>query len=334
MKHRAVALVAALAALTANARAEDAALAEALFGEGKALMEAHQFDQACPKLEESYAQQAATGTLLALAMCREAQGKLATAWATYGSVAARAKRNGDSEREEYARERVQALEPRLSRVTIEVPEALASAEVRRDGEFVPASAWGTPIPTDPGPHTIEVTAAGHKPWKHDFTLAAESDAQVVRVPMLEPEQTRAATPTQAPLQDSAPTESADSKQKRQLRIASYAALGVSVVGAGLGTWFAVSSKNAYDDANEFCPSFPCRLTADQNDERNDLADEGKSFKTASIISFVAAGLGLGAGITLFVLSSDSSESAPGAPTAKVTWTPGGGLGSFALEGSF
>lgn len=333
MKHRAVALVAALVALTANAHAEDAALAEALFVEGKTLMEGGNFDQACPKLEESYAQQAATGTLLALAMCREAQGKLATAWATYGNVAARAKRDGDSEREEYARERVTALEPRLSKITIEIPAALASAEVRRDGDFIPASAWGSPIPTDPGPHTIEVTAQGYQPWKHDFTLAPEADAEVIRVPLLEPTQ---ATPGPNP-PDPIPAEPPppqDSTSQKQLRIASYASLGVAVVGAGLGTWFAVSSKNAYDDANEFCPAFPCELTSDQNDERNDLADEGKSFKTASIVSFVAAGLGLGAGITLFVLSSDSSESAPAAPAARIQWTPVAGLGSFAVQGSF
>src|SRR5262245_12467362 len=118
MKHRAAAFVATLVALTANARAEDAALAEALFGEGKALMEAGKFEQACHKLAQSYAEQAATGTLLALAMCREAEGKLATAWATYSAVAARAKRDGDREREDYARERVKELEPRLSSITI------------------------------------------------------------------------------------------------------------------------------------------------------------------------------------------------------------------------
>ena len=324
MKHRAVALITVVLAFAANARAGDVTLAEALFREGKALMADGKFDQACPKLEESYEQDAATGTLLALALCLEEQGKLATAWATYSEVAARAKLEGNAEREEVARERVKALEPRLSTFTLEVPEALASnASVRHDGEIVPRVAWGSPIPANPGAHTIEVSAPGHKPWKQDFALAPEADARVIHVPLLEPE----------PSQPVAPSAPDDSTKARPLRIAAYASVGVSVASAALGMWFAVRSKQAFDDANELCPSFPCELTSQDYDERNDLADDGESLKTASIISFVVAGVGLGAGITLFVLSGDA-ESAPTQPTARVEWTPGGGLGSFTLQGSF
>lgn len=329
MKHRAALLVAGLFTWAQSAHAGDVTLAEALFREGKSLMDEGKFAEACPKLAESFEQDAATGTLLALALCLEEQGKLASAWATYSDVAARAKVEGNADREELARERVRELEPRLSKFTLTVPEALApSASVRRDGEVVPRAAWGSPLPADPGAHTIEVTAPGHEPWKHEFTLGSESDAQVIQVPMLAP-----AALAPAPLEPQTPSPTADSTPQRPLRIAAYTALGVSVAGAALGTWFAVRSKNAYDDANAYCPSFPCTLTPDQNAERNDLADEGDSLKTGSIVSFVVAGVGLGAGITLFVLSSDT-ESAPAAPTARLRWTPGAEIGSLTLEGSF
>ena len=49
--------------------ARDAIMAEALFREGRALMDAGNYDSACPKLAESYSQDPATGTLLALALC-------------------------------------------------------------------------------------------------------------------------------------------------------------------------------------------------------------------------------------------------------------------------
>src|SRR6478752_1211600 len=76
------------------AHAGDAATAEALFRDGRALMEAGNYKDACPKLEESYAQDPATGTLLALGICQEHVGKTASAWATYSEVATRAKRDG------------------------------------------------------------------------------------------------------------------------------------------------------------------------------------------------------------------------------------------------
>ena len=56
---------------TSLAHAGDAATAEALFREGRTLMDAGNYTAACPKLAESYAQDAATGTLLALGMCQE-----------------------------------------------------------------------------------------------------------------------------------------------------------------------------------------------------------------------------------------------------------------------
>src|SRR5204863_10189231 len=79
---------------TSQAHAGDAATAEALFREGRALMEAGNYKAACPKLEESYAQDPATGTLLALGICQERAGLTASAWATYSDAATRAKRDG------------------------------------------------------------------------------------------------------------------------------------------------------------------------------------------------------------------------------------------------
>src|SRR4051812_42610356 len=96
------------------ARAGDAATAEALFRQGRTLMEAGNYVAACPKLEESYAQDPATGTLLALGICQERAGRTASAWATYSEAAGRAKRDGRADREQAAREHMAALEPKLS----------------------------------------------------------------------------------------------------------------------------------------------------------------------------------------------------------------------------
>src|SRR6188768_3528832 len=111
-------LVAVAVGAPALARAGDATLAESLFRDGKKLMTAGDYAKACPKLAESYAQDPATGTLLALAVCFEEQGKLASAWTTYSEVASRARAEGRVDREQAAREHVTALAPRLSMLTI------------------------------------------------------------------------------------------------------------------------------------------------------------------------------------------------------------------------
>ena len=50
--------------------AGDVALADRLFGEAKGLMEAGEFEKACPKLAQSLKEEAATGTLIALSLCQ------------------------------------------------------------------------------------------------------------------------------------------------------------------------------------------------------------------------------------------------------------------------
>src|SRR6185503_4235477 len=127
------------------AYAGDPTLAETLFREGKSLMDAKNYAQACPKLDESYRQDPATGTLLAYAMCQEENGQLASAWTAFNSVVGRAAREGRPDRVDAAQRRATALEARLSRLTVEVPlevAALPGFAVTRDRVPLPAAAWG------------------------------------------------------------------------------------------------------------------------------------------------------------------------------------------------
>lgn len=64
----------ALPLQSASAQSANAAQAEALFVEGKKLLDQKQYDRACPKLEASHRLDPATSTLLALAFCHEQQG--------------------------------------------------------------------------------------------------------------------------------------------------------------------------------------------------------------------------------------------------------------------
>lgn len=115
-----------------------------------------------------------------------------------------------------------------------------------------------------------------------------------------------------------------------LRTLSYVAAGVGVVGLGVGTLFALQTKSHYDDADAFCPSYPCELTRAQADERKRHIDDGDNKKTLSIVGFAVGGVGLAAGATLFLLSSKPKER----PATGFYVTPLVGINSFGVTGGF
>lgn len=165
--------------------AADEAAAEVLFQEGRTLLEQKRPAEACPKLAESFRLDPATGTLLALAMCHEEEGKLASAWSEYADVAARARREGRADREEAALLWKQRLERRLSSLTVVVPQAVAGTPglvVERDGTKLEPPVWSTAVPIDPGVHRIAAVAPNKVPWSVEVTIGAAADRRVVTLP--------------------------------------------------------------------------------------------------------------------------------------------------------
>jgi hypothetical protein len=120
-----------------------------------------------------------------------------------------------------------------------------------------------------------------------------------------------------------------------LRIASYAAIGVGVVGIGAGTLFGIQSKNKSDEADNLCGGdrSSCHLTEGSADANQvvTLNDDAGSAHTFSVVGFVVGGVGLAAGVTMFILSSGGSKS-ESKTTASVT--PWVGYRSLGVSGRF
>src|SRR5262249_27864656 len=152
--------------------------------DGRALMEARRFAEACPKLAESQRVDPHIGTLLNLAACHELQGRTATAWAEYTEARAQAARTGRADRETFAREHAQSLEPKLSRVVVRADRPIDGLQVDIDGAALGAGVLGTALPVDPGHHVLRATAPGHAPWSTSFDAASGPATQTVGIPAL------------------------------------------------------------------------------------------------------------------------------------------------------
>src|SRR5690349_18302425 len=115
---------------SATSRAQDAttkATAEALFADGRRLMNIGDYATACPKLAASQRLDPGIGTALNLADCYEKSGRFASAWAEFRGAVTAAHTAGSSDREQLASDRAQALVAKLSYFTITTSPAQAAS---------------------------------------------------------------------------------------------------------------------------------------------------------------------------------------------------------------
>jgi len=163
----------------------DPAAAEALFREGRALLERGEFASACEKLSASNALEPSSGTLLNLAACRSKQGKTATAWAHFVAAERVAQNQNRPEQALEAKRRASELEPQLSTLTLRVPTGTPPGfELRRAGQPVLAASFGTPVPVDPGVVVIEASAPGYESTRLELTIGASADRRSLDIPQL------------------------------------------------------------------------------------------------------------------------------------------------------
>lgn len=289
-----------MGAPAALAQSPDAATAELLFQQGRDLLRQGKAAEACPKLAESERLDPATGTLLALAMCHEAEGKLASAWAEFVSVEARSRSEGRRDREKVSHDKAAALKTRLSTLEIQVSgntAGLPGLEIRRDGVVLGGGAWNTAIPVDGGAHVIEVVAPGKKPWKGNVDVKPEGDAQAVKVPELEAAPVASTTLTgSGALSAPAPApERRPATGWNGLQWAGVGTAGAGVIALGVGGYFLAGALGKKSDSQNDCTN---NLCGDQGTlDRNDAVSKGNTATWASI----AGGVLVAGGATLFVV---------------------------------
>jgi hypothetical protein len=294
--------------------------AEALFAAGKALMDRGDYRQACPKLEESYRLDPATGALYALALCHERQGKLATAWAQFLDAAARSNAEKNTARENAARQHAEALEPRLSFLVVRVDAVAAGLPgltITLNGVALRPAGWGTPVPIDPGSHRLHAVAPGYEKWERTVTIAKDRQREVVEVPEL-----RASAAVGAAAK---PPERRGFMELTPVQFAGVAVGGAGVGCLGIAVYASVRALDKNADSNE-------GNKCDENDEcdpvgeqERNAAVEAANFAT---IGAIAGSALLGAGLVMFFVGGEDDEKTKNSVSA--TLTPRG----VSVQGSF
>jgi hypothetical protein len=294
----------------ASAQDSDAKRAEALFLEGRAALERGDAPLACAKFSESLKLVNRASTLLNLAQCEEAQGKLADA--LRHTKEAMDLLEPSDQRRAIAVSRHEALEKRVARLTIKIaPSAPPDARVVIDGAAVEPSELGSPLAVDPGEHEIALSAAGKL-------------EQRVTVRLKEAEQKALAL-----------SFTAASSSDQGGGGGAGRAIGLIVGGVGLASIIAGSITGGLVLSKKSTVEENCDLENDtcSNQAGVDAADAGRTLSTISTITFAVGAAGLGAGLIL-VLTSGGGESGGGAPSVALIPSASPLGGGVRLVGTF
>jgi len=325
-------LVAVTSATHAQPSGQDVATAQALFDEGKRLMEAGKHAEACPKLQESQRLDPGGGTLLLIALCHEGEGKTATAWADFSVALGEARRDRRTDRERAAEAHLRALEAKLTRVRVVVTARHEGLEVMRDGSRVGDPQWGLPLPVDPGEHAFVARAPGKKTWSKTAMLSGEGAVVDVVVPALEDDVAMsAATAVPAPTPAESPRLNADGAQPAGTdRLPWVIASGaIGLVAVGIGTGFAVAASSKWNEAEAACPGNRCVRESDR-----ELGTTAGARADVATVLFVVGGVGLATAAVLWLTAPrepTSSRSARG-PLHVTPWATGA-AGGLAVGGA-
>jgi hypothetical protein len=203
-----------------------------------------------------------------------------------------------------ALDRAKKLEPRVSKLTINVPQrsAVAGLEVTRGSDAVASGMWNQALPIDGGTYTITARAPGKSPWTTQVTIAAEADAKTVEVPELAaaPVSEQPATAGGAPASPpEEPTDEGPAAATPRSRVPAFVVGGIGVGLLAGAAGFELWGRSTYDDAKA--------ETTDQA-RRDDLYNSANTKRYVAEGMVVAGAASLGIAIWLFMRGGDQPAS--------------------------
>jgi hypothetical protein len=300
--------------------------ADTLFKEGRALLDAKKYDEACPKLAESQRLDPGAGTLLALSLCHEGQGKTATAHDELKQAAALGRSKGRPELANAADKRAAAMEPKLAKLVVRLPKGERDRyDVTLDGTKLNGDRLETPFAVDPGEHKIEASAAGKLSKSYVVRLNAAGvievvieklDDAAVAAPVVAPAPRKEPSATRQPslVLTTEPPADADSRPgggQRALGIITMVAGTGALVAGGVFIAKGVSEKSA---ADRICSGV---TTCNENAEQEGIARAKESTMIGAISGAAGTGALMIGAIIYFTAPSKAESKEPKKASARV-----------------
>lgn len=272
--------------------------ADALFREGRALMQDGDFARACNKLEQSYRLDPAAGTAVNLGDCFDRINKVGSALLAY-RAAKKLLTNGDPRTAPVGRQ-IDALLERVPRLTITLaPDAPEGTSVTRDGKDVAGDELGAPLIVNPGRVIIVVTAPGREKVRTVLSVA-ERDRRTFVADVGDPEgDAGESAPRRRP--ENARSTAREPRGGSSSRSTGLVLGGIGVAGLATGIVTALMANSKEDEASTRCPNDQCT---------QDGFDAAQSGKTLNTISYIGWGIGIvgvaTGGYLLFLTDPDES----------------------------
>ncbi|HEU4410651.1 MAG TPA: hypothetical protein VFS43_35680 [Polyangiaceae bacterium] len=257
----------------------------ALFNEGVRLRQEGKLDEACAMFAESHRREPTAGKLLNVASCHERGGKLATAWAEFLSAALLFKARGDEVGVAECHRRASLLEPFLPRLTVRVERHVPGLAIKLDGRAVAAAQLGSPLPVDPGEHTLVAEAPGHVSFRVSPRVGPGGGPTVIDLPALAERRPAVAAAGRPML--------------------GYVVGGLGLVALGTGAVFGAMAFSSNQKAENACPS------ADEcaPDVASDHRDRASTRAWVANVGVGVGLLGLAAGGYLFLTTPSQGAGA-------------------------
>lgn len=282
-----------------------------LFEQGRALAAEGKFTEACAKFDESYQLDRAPGTALNYGDCLEKLGQMRRAWQLYDAAAKDFTRDKDA-RASYARQRADAVSPKLATLTVKVANPAQPGLVIKIGDQTVTAAAQIEDRFDPGDVVITASAPDYKDFStHANGLAGAS--VIVDIP---------ADLGGKLVADS--TTPSGGRDKKRVRLALITG-GVGVASFVTSIVLGLSAKAKYDDGLKDCPEMNGRPSCSTAAQKQVLDDAGARANVATAFA-VIGGVGIAVGAVIyFTAPRETFQVAPTATASSV---------GLSLSGSF
>lgn len=227
--------------------------AQSLFDEGAELFARGDYDRACEKFRASNELDPKGGTLFNLALCREKQGRTASAWTAFSEARNRSLKEGRPERVAFADKKIAELGTVLPRLQVVVRDDARALEIKVDGDVLPPAAWNVLVPIDPGEHRVSAAAPDRRPVS--ITVRAEAGKESVTV-----------IPTLALLPIAGRQGASGEQQASTAAWPGWVVMGAGAASLGVGSVFGVQAFSKRSDAESLCAASRCEEGHRANDD--------------------------------------------------------------------